>query len=645
MDLYASAALTGLGYNLTKNHDSLRENETNAKMHPQEKPSYRNMYRSDILSETSAHELSRGSAMWNKSQNPMESGVVPRPAYADQFGRPDFNEQIDNNSFRSLSGEIVNTDDFKHNNMQKFFGMKERESFENFDKGASRLENATGRGSGIQRKTETPCFFEPTGEFGYINGMPSVTNFLQDRMEVPKRRNNDFPIEQIQVGPGLGKGFTSEPSGGYQQAYSLDAIRPKTVDELRVATKPRIVYDLPMQAPPKSQVTVSKNSTHIGEFAKNRPDKFYEQTEDMFLKTTGAQIKDKLRPIQEVKPTARVESHVEYEGNAHNSTTEPGVNGKDEFKKDAIQVFHNNREITGEKTILNNLRSTVNALISPLVDLFRHTNREYLTDSARPYGNVHAQIPEKATTYDPVSHIMRTTIKETTVQDTTIGNLRGNDKLTLQNADEAKTTVRQTTKDEDYSRNIASHKYRITLYNTDEVARTTVRNTTPESGSMLGFMGGDSTNRSPGAYNVTEINLKNNVKQYTSDYEYEGIAGSKTDFRPKSGDAEHNAEIDATRDEINKAAGYTPNGSGGFTSLEPQEFLQEAKRLIKDDFAARDVPNKTQVWQATAKDIPKCSITKQSDLLNALKDRLDPSTLSSLASNPYNLPINPIVQV
>jgi hypothetical protein len=642
MDIYASAALTGLGYSLSKERDSLKNTEKLKPMIPNEKPPYRNVYRSDILAETDIEELSRGSKMWNKSQNPIETGIVPRPAYADQFAEPKFNEKIDNSTFQSLSGKVMKTSDLKHNNMQKFIGMKEPEQFGNFDKGAQRLEVATGRGYGIQRKTEVPCMFEPTAGFSYINGMPNTTDFMLDRIANPRNRNNDFPIEQIRVGPGLGKGFTAEPSGGFQQSDTLDAVRPKNVDELRVATKPRIVYELPPQAPPGSQINNSADVTHIGVVSKNLPDKFYEQSEDMFLKTTGAYYKEKQRPIEEVKPTARVESHILYEGHAHNTSIEPAAGETNDKRQEATMVFNNNREITGERTVLNNVTSAVKAIIAPLLDLFRHTKSEYLTDSARPNGNLQAQIPSKATTYDPVNHMMRTTIKETTVQDTTVLNLRGNEKSTLPNEDEARTTIRQTTKDEDYTRNIASHKYKVTVYNTEEIARITVRNTTKESSSMFGFIGGDVVSTSAGGYSVTDIDLKNNIKQYTSIFEYEGIAGSKTDFRPKSEEAERNAEIDPTRDIINEEAGHTPNGAGGFTSIAPEKVNMESKRLITDDFTAREVPNKTQVWQATAKEIPACAITKENDFLNGNENRLDPTTLSSLNTNPYNLRINPV---
>jgi hypothetical protein len=652
MDIYASAALTGLGYSLSKQRDNLQNSENMndrrsiEQMNPGENPSYRNMYSSSIVANTDAEELNRGTTMWNKSQNPLESGVVSRPAYADQFARPNFSDvdSNDTSSFQSLSGNVIKTADFKHNNMQAFIGMKEVEKFENgYDNNSQKLQNFTGRGLDIQRKTEQPCMFEPTAGYGYVCGMPSVTDFFQERVQGGKSRNNDFPIEQVKVGKGLGKGFTADPSGGYQQADTLDYVRPRNVDELRVATNPRVTYELPPQAPPGSYVGQSANQTHIGEFAKNRPDKFYTQSEDMLFKTTGAYLKERNRPIQEVKPTARVDTHITYEGNAHNKTSHPGTGEEDTYGRETIMTFNNNRQLTSEKTVLNNLRSTVKAIVAPLFDIFRHTTKEYMIDAPRQNGILQAQIPEKPTTYDPVNHMMRTTIKETTVQDATITNLKGNTKLTVQNEDNTRPTVRETVKNEDHTRNVSSHSYNVTVYNTDSVARTTIRNTTDESSSVLGFMGGNTT-KSTGAYNVTDIDLKNNVKQYST-VEYGGIAGSKAEFRPKSEEAEQNSRIDPTRDILNQAAGHIPNGSGEYSSLEPDKFNQEAKRLIKDDFAPREVHNKTAVWQATAQEIPKCAITHQYDFLNGNKNRLDASVLSSLSSNPYNLAINPIKEI
>jgi hypothetical protein len=253
---------------------------------------------------------------------------------------------------------------------------------------------------------------------------------------------------------------------------------------------------------------------------------------------------------------------------------------------------------------------------------------------------MHAQIPEKPTTYDPVNHIMRTTIKETTVHDTTINNLTGKPKGPMANLDEAKTTVRQTLPVEDVVRNVAAHTYNVTVYNVDEVARTTVRETTKETSSMFGFISGKAQD-STGAYSVIDVEMPNTQKQYTSDYEYEGIAGSKADFRETSKEADYNAEIDGTREAMNIAAGYTPNGAGGFTGQDPEKIDMESKRLVSDSIATRETANASPK-QSTARAIDKCEVTRTGEFLNGAENRLDGNTLASLRSNPYSININPV---
>ena len=153
MDLYASAALTGLGYSLSKERDSLKDTEQFEQVHPNEKPSHRNVYASSIVANTRAEELQRGTTMWNKSQNPLETGIAPRPAYADQFAYPNLTDNIDSTTVQSLSGNMINSSEFKHNNMQPYMRMKELPKYnEGFDNNTQRLEVFTGRGSEIKKK-------------------------------------------------------------------------------------------------------------------------------------------------------------------------------------------------------------------------------------------------------------------------------------------------------------------------------------------------------------------------------------------------------------------------------------------------------------------------------------------------------------
>jgi len=619
---------------------------------PSDVPSMTNAYQSDYWTTSRDIERQLGERKWNDSKNPFQTGVVPRPTYASQFsGSGSESVGIESagsdsvgsgsGSVQTLAGVSIPATEFMHNNMQPFFRGSVKQNISTFAN-ESRLENMTGRGDLFLHKKEVECFFEPTAGFDNVCGMGNKSDFYQDRLQLitPKARNNDLPFEQVRVGRGLAQGFTSEPSGGFQQASTLDYARPKNVDELRVATNPRIVYELPIQGPGKA---IGQRGL-IGAFAKNRPDTAFEHTHDMLFKTTGAVLKDTERPVIDVKPTARVESHVEYTGSSGNGAG-AGTGSSFDYGLSGLTVPSNERESTQGNTVVTNLVSSVKSIIAPLLDIFKHGIKEYNIESARTFGNMQAQIPDKPTTYDPVTHAMRTTIKETLIHDTTTGALTGAEKPVAAFTDSAKTTVRETLPIEETTRNIGVSTYRVTVYNVDAMAKKTVRETTPESSSQLGFISGDANDIHPGAYDYIKVDLHPTQKQFISDYEYEGVAKSTSDFRTMSDEYIKNAEIDPTRDVLNKAAGYTPNGGGEFTSLDPSNIDLSARKLVSDSIAPRaNAGNVTRVMQTEVTPIKQCDLTKPAmkDInVTAVEDRLDSSVLGGLKSNPFALSINP----
>ncbi len=629
-----------------------------------------NIYTSDMSTKAREYERVKGTNMWNKAQNPMQNGVVPRPAYASMFSSPNF--EGDSNNVMNMAGNQVSPNSFIHNNMQPFFGGSVKQSTR-FDAFESKLERFTGRSDLTMHKKEVPSFFEPTPGINNTCGMQNQTEFYIDNLQLPKLRNNDFPIEKEYIGKGLGQGYTSTPTGGFQQLETLQYAMPKNVDELRTCTNPKVVYELPIQGPKQG---IAQRGL-IGKFEKNRTEKFFEQSPDMWLRTTGAVIKDTNRSIQNVKPTSRVETHVEYKGGA-SSGERSGQGSKDDYGRIAVTAKPNEREATTEATVLTNLTSIVKAIVSPIIDVFRHTPKEYTIDSARPYGNMQAQIPEKPTLYDPVTGkmrttiketglydasdlgtskpqipekptlydpvtgIMRTTIKETLIHDTDIGNIKAGDKTNAYIMDDAKKTVRQTLPCTETRRNVNSHTYRVTVYNVDAIAKKTIRETTPCSANELGFIGGD-TSRKTGAYSVIDVEMPNTQKQFISDYEYEGIASSVSDFRQTSTEATDNAEIDGTREFLNMNAGRTPNAGGKYTGLDADQIEMESKRLISDDLAPRTVGNVSRVVGNEVKPVESCEVTKPSIKFDGESERLDPKILKNLDSNPYAININPVI--
>mgnify|MGYP001357862731 CR=1 FL=1 len=144
-----------------------------------------------------------------------------------------------NNTYTSLTGETKNYFDFEHNNMKPFFGSNVTQTTDSNSRDGI-LDLYTGSGSQqIQKKANAP-FFKPQKNMQWINGMPSTSDFMQERMRgnVSSKMNNAKPWEEIQVGPGLNKGFSSEDQAvkAIQEniAGCLSGSRKWTEDENKV---------------------------------------------------------------------------------------------------------------------------------------------------------------------------------------------------------------------------------------------------------------------------------------------------------------------------------------------------------------------------------------------------------------------------
>ena len=641
---YSSLFMSGVGYALSqdRNKNAYRNVDTEALI-KNDMPSMKNIYESRHWEEVKKEEQRKGSESWNNSQVSLKTGVVPRPGYADMFQTIDTNDSKtmkNGNIVKSINGDNIPTSEFTHNNMQPFFRGEVKQNIDPFAT-SSYLENSTGRGEHFKMKKEVEPLFKPEKCTGNVNGMDSVSDFYMNRIESPITRNNDFPIEQVRVGPGLNQGFNDKGIGGFQQGNTLEYAKPKCVDDLRPLSRPKTSYKIPFQGPQKLQTGGSRGST--GEFSKNRPDTHYEQCKDQWLHTTGAVIRETERPELVVKPTSRVDTHTNYQGVATTTTSKPGKGDSDDYGKSNVLVYSNERDVTQQRTVVSNLTSVVKAVIAPFMDIMKRSTKEYMVDAPRTFGNMNAQIPEKPTTYDPVMHAMKTTIKETTVHDTTIMNPKGRDAVPVQSEDNAKTTNRQTLEKFDTVRNVGSHIYKAFVYDPDVVARNTNRQTTSDNNNQHGYISGDVTGQK-GAYSHIEVKVHDTQKQHISNNDYIGHAGSGEHEAQRSYEAEYNAEIDGTREMMNIKSGNTPGAGGAYTGLDSSAVDMETKKLNQDYMAQREEGNISKIYQPTVRKIEQCEVTKtpQGACLVEQTDRLDVGLLDSLKTNPYNLSVNPL---
>jgi len=449
-----------------------------------------------------------------------------------------------------LSGVAMKPEDFTHANMVPFFRGSLKQNMADTGN-RSILDNHTGSGLFQQEKREIASMFDPQREpTGVPYGSEIQTDFMQERIVAPTNRAGERPFEQVRVGKGLDQGFTSLPSGGYQQANSIEYAKPRGTDDLRTANNPKMTYK-GVAIPGANFIT--KPGT-IGEVRKHNPDTFYinENGERNFT-TTGANLKAMERPVEVLRNTTRPETTQEYEGPAKSadfnatytvpSTRAPMVkqhgswgyrnadsssyfnkntdSEQNDYGKSSIEIRPNERLLTGERgQTLNPKPQATGKNTLPLQDGPRQTRKDEMLGNPNQAGYFSSGIT-KGIAYDP-NDVARTTIKETTIDNDYLGVAAGPLKLkTYDPSDIARTTVKETTIDNDYLGVVAGPQ-KITVYDPDDVARTTIKETTIDN-DYLGVVAGP---QKITVYDPDDI-ARTTIKETTGDNDYLGIASNR----------------------------------------------------------------------------------------------------------------------
>jgi hypothetical protein len=201
-------------------------------------------------------------------------------------------------------------EDFSHQNMVPFFSGSGVRQNTDADATKGIFDAYQGYNNYQFPKQTIEPMFEPKKDLGFVNGTPNVSEQVYDRFVPSMYRQNEVPIEPIHVGPGLNKGYSADPVGGFQQFDAQNFALPKTTDELRTINNPKLTYEGRVTGAPKSIVT---NRGIQSDISKNHPETYYVQTPDMYLKTTGAYKKPEMPSKYDAKDTNRQES-ITYEG-------------------------------------------------------------------------------------------------------------------------------------------------------------------------------------------------------------------------------------------------------------------------------------------------------------------------------------------
>jgi len=361
----------------------------------------------------------------------------------------------------SLTGDYLESGEFKHNNMVPFYGAKMRGQQYGIDRAEAMLDNMNGAGSQMQKKVEQAPLFKPENNMQWTTGAPNMTDFYQSRQNPALRNNMVKPFESVQVAPGLNKGYGSEGSGGFNSGLeSRESYMPKTVDEMRVDTNPKYEYSLAGHQGPAGAYIKELGS--IGKMEKHLPDQSYENTFDRWLKTTGSEKASRNIAEEIAHNNNRVETTAFYSGvasatlktasynkgqveepksqqltalpTAHSTATGRGPsNNYDEVAKSHIQYKNNRSENQQAPLFGTGFSRALIAAVAPVMDVFRPSKKEEQVANVRIYGNVAGEV---AGTYviNPLDRVS-STIKETTLHapNTYIGNQKEGGYLAARN--------------------------------------------------------------------------------------------------------------------------------------------------------------------------------------------------------------------
>ena len=278
----------------------------------------------------------------------------------------------------------------------------------------------------------------------------------------------------------------------------------------------------------------------------------------------------------------------------------------------------------------------------------------------------------KGPSYDP-NDISRTTVKETNIHNTRTGSININVKKVhvFDPNDVFRTTVKQTTLDNKHEgiMNVPYKKH--VAYDPNDIARTTVKetninnertgnfsNTTLQSGDgyIVAEYDAPNTNRqftsdyeyegiadgmvgrgNGDGYKVAEYDAQNTNRQFTSDYEYSGIAKDTVE-RPMDDNMYSNARLNEIKTEVSE--GRYPTLSNTKLSIGGNDVNMEVKKL-EDDRLNQYSPAVNRLYTQTPT-LHNCNVTTDKDQLpnESLADRIDPSMLTAFNENPYTQSLN-----
>lgn len=473
-----------------------------------DRPSATSQYENRYLEVVRAEEARLATAMAEKASRPQASRVIPRGTFKDPHastvGGGGASASTAPGVVRSmLTGMDIPVEHFSHNNMVPFYGGSVKQSLDP-EAHSSRLSSFTGVDDVARpmgRKEAQKPMFDPAQQDVHGVRADQVMQLWQSHIEAPVRRHNERPFEQVIVGkPEVRGGETGDVYFDIREHQ-----RGKTVDEMRAANNPKQTYEgrvLPGGAATVERPQPAALVTHRAPLIREQ------RGVDDMLRTTGAYTRDRVRPDVEARETWRQGTTAEYFGAAghgvqHAPEARPTpraplrvgtlgapslgpsvstVKGVTDYGRASIAVYANERDVTTTRVVQGTFASVLRAMVAPLQDAVRPTRKqETFLHAPRAFGNLGGVMPAKMTVHD-CDDVLRTTIKEATMSEAPMGNLRGPAALTVYDPDDiARVTGKETGLSEAPRGNLRGGFQAAPVYDPDASRpRTTVKETALE---------------------------------------------------------------------------------------------------------------------------------------------------------------------
>lgn len=343
-----------------------------------------------------------------------------------------------------------------------------------------------------------------------------------------------------------------------------------------------------------------------------------------FVKSEG---RVEARNCQEAKQTKKnITSINNHKGNMHNQKQLGPVCNPDDKTRTTIkeQTLDKGREGMMAPQYPSNLPAC-----DPN-DKMKTTMKEQTIDNNHE-GFMDPQKPANVPVYDP-NDIPRTTIKEQNIDNSHEGFVSSDYQKSYVCDPEnvAKTTIKETTVDNNRI-GTAQGPTKPTVCDPNNKAKTTMKETTLLENAVGGMY-----NKKGMGYNITKNEIKNTVRQFTSDTQYGGIAGATSNKKPQSYYDIYNSTVRSIREQVAKGRTPTPSGPKKLNS----DLNMTTKKItdIQNNYLNERglAPNK--VYNSLPQ-TNMCGVTKNKfDISNeCLQDRLDPGLLNQLNDNPYTM--------